>query len=201
VRAAILILFAAVGLVAFGARADDSFSAVTTPPSSHPGYIVSEKYATAHKADLVASLPGEPKIDGFWTPTEQNVAVAERVFRELIHNAAKDPALLFPDLAEATDADSIAALKNEKIELGLVDANYEAYLRQYVGVIIDANKVILCNYSDAPKINPATDYIFIQKVFTSDGTLHFLQCRFDSSAKTCSNVSIIGSWQPPAKSP
>jgi hypothetical protein len=49
------------------------------------------------------------------------------------------------------------------------------------------------------KVDPSTDYIFIQKVFVPDGTMHFLQCRFDSEAKSCSNVSMIGPWQPKEK--
>jgi hypothetical protein len=77
----------------------------------------------------------------------------------------------------------------------LVNANYDAYLRQYIGVIIGGTKVVLCNYSDAPKIDPAREYIFLQKAFALDGTVHFLQCRFDPATKTCSHVSIIGSWQ------
>jgi hypothetical protein len=69
-------------------------------------------------------------------------------------------------------------------------------LRQYAGIVIDGKKLVFCNYSDGAKADPSTDYIFIQKVFAPDGTVRFLQCRFDPELKTCSNVSIIGSWQP-----
>jgi hypothetical protein len=67
-----------------------------------------------------------------------------------------------------------------------------------VGVIIDGQKLVLCNYSEGTKADPATGYIFIQKTFTTDDT-HFLQCRFEPLLKNATNVSVIGSWQAPAK--
>jgi hypothetical protein len=138
------------------------------------------------------------RVGGFWTPTEVDVIVAERVFRELIERAAKDPALLFPDLAPNHDPADLAAaaqLENERYELTLVSGNYDSYSRQYVGIIVGGRKLIFCNYSVGAKVDPSTDYIFIQKVFVPDGAVHFLQCRFDPEAKTCSKVSMIGSWQ------
>jgi hypothetical protein len=166
---------------------------------SHIGYIVPDAYATANKADLLESLPGVLKIDGFWTPPEQDVAVADRVFRELIHNGVTDPKLLFPHLSDSPDATGSDSLEYERNELALVSKNYDKYLRQYVGIIVDGQKLVVCNYSDGPKFDPSTGYLFIQKVFQPGGKVHFLQCRFDPLLKTCSNVSIIGSWQPPLK--
>jgi hypothetical protein len=203
VRLAILISFAAFGLSFFVARADEPLIKVTL--DAGPAYIVTESYATAHKSELVATIPGPVKIDGFWTPTEVDVIVAERVFRELIHSAVKDPTLLFPDLAPSTDpavpADlAVAAqLENERYELTLVSSNYDRYSRQYVGIIIDGQQLVFCNYADVPKVDPSTGYIFIDQVFVADGSVHFLQCRFDPMEKTCSNVSMIGSWQRSAK--
>jgi hypothetical protein len=199
VRLAILISFAAFGLTFSAVWADESLVRVAL--GSHSGYIVSERYAREHKADLIASIPGPVKIDGFWTPPEQDVAVAERAFRELIHSAAKDPTILFPDLAPGTDttvAANVAAaadLENERYELSLVSSNYSGYSRQYLGIIVDGQKIVFCNYAVVPQVDPSANYIFIQKVFVDDGTVHFLQCRFDPVEKTCSNVSMIGSWQ------
>jgi hypothetical protein len=199
VRVAILISFAAFGMTFSAAWADGPLLRVAL--GSRSGYIVPESYAEEHQADLIASIPGPLKIDGFWTPTEVDVVVAERVFGELIQSAMKDPKLLFPDLAPNPDrtavADLVAAaqLENERYELTLVSGNYGRYLRQYVGIIVDGQKLVFCNYADVPKVDPSTDYIFIQKVFVPDGTVRFLQCRFDPKAKTCSNVSMIGSWQ------
>jgi len=175
------------------ARADDPL--VRSVMGSHTGYIVSEKYASEHKADLAASIPGPVKIDGFWTPTEQDIAVADRVLRESIHGAIKDPTQLFPDLTQNADSSVPDSIGYERNELTLVSRNYESYSRQFVGVVIDGQKLIFCNYSEGTKVDPAIDYIFIQKVFVPDGTVHFLQCRFEPELKTCSNVSIIGSWQ------
>lgn len=196
-RLAITISFAVLGLAFSAVRAEELLVRVTA--GSHSGYIVSEKYAEEHKTDLVASMPGPVKIEGFWTPLEQDVAVADRVFRDLIRSAAKDPSLLFPDLKQNSAPDASDSLDGERKELDLVSRNYDDYLRQYVGIIVGAHKLIFCNYVNGLKFDPAADYIFIQKVFVPDGTVHFLQCRFDPESKTCSNVAMIGSWQPPAK--
>jgi hypothetical protein len=199
VRLAILISFAACGLTFSAAGADDSLVRIAL--GSRSGYIVPGSYAVEHKADLVASIPGPVKIDDFWTPPEQDVVVADRVFRELIHAAVKDPTLLFPDLAPNSDPDAppnpsaSEELEHQRNELALISANYDSYSRQYVGIIIDGQKLVFCNYSDGTKADPSADYIFIHKVFVADGTVHFLQCRFDPWLKVCSNVSIIGSWQ------
>ena len=195
-RLAILISFAVSGLTLSAAGADGPF--IRGAVGSHIGYIIPETYAGEYKADLTASIPGPVKIDGFWTPPEQDVAVADRVLRDLLHVAVKDPTLLFPDLAPNSDPTAPAppdSLEYEQNELVLVSRNYDRYLRQYVGIIIDGQKLVFCNYSNGTKVDPSTDYIFIQKVFVPGGTVHFLQCRFDPELKTCSNVSIIGPWQ------
>jgi hypothetical protein len=199
VRVAILISLAACGVAFSAARADDALIKVTL--DSGPAYIVPESYATGHKAELKQSMPGAPRIEGFWTPSEADVIVANRVFRELIQDAAKDPTLLFPELVQNPDAtaaaniETAAQLQNERYELSLVSSHYDRYSRQYVGVILDGKKLIFCNYVVAPKADPSADYVFIEKVFAEDGTVHFLQGRVDAEEKTCANVSIIGSWQ------
>jgi hypothetical protein len=204
VRFAILIALAAWGgAVAECARADDIFIHIVL--GSRDGYIVPEDYATAYQADLLATLPSAVKCDGFWTPPEQDVAVADRALRDMIHAAAKDPTVLFPELAPSRDPDAKQSdddkreLARERIELALISENYDSYARQFVGIIIDGQKLVLCNYSDGTKLNPAAGYIFIQKTFVADGTVHFLQCRFEPWLKNITNVSIIGSWQAPAK--
>jgi hypothetical protein len=203
VRFAILLSLAACGWAGSMARADDAL--IHAALETHSGYIMTESLAFASKADLVASIPGEPTIDGFWTPPEQDVAVADRAFRDLIHAAAKDPTLIFPDLApnpdptEPVDADKARDLERERAELALISGNYDSYVRQYVGIIIAGQKLVFCNYSDGTKVNPASDYIFIQKTFAVDGSSRFLQCRFEPLLKTITNVSIIGTWQPSAK--
>jgi hypothetical protein len=200
---AILISFAAFILAFSPAWGDEPLVPVGLALGAHSGYIVPENYANAHKADLIASIPGPVKIDGFWTPPVQDVAVADRVLRDLIHDAVKDPTLLFPDLAPDPTApvnrDAASELEHERAELALVSGNYDSYLRQYVGIIVDGQKLVFCNYSEGTKADPSTDFIFIERVFVPDGTVHFLQCRFEPLSKTCSNVSIIGSWQPQEK--
>ena len=202
---AILISFAAFGLAFSAAWGDEALVRVGLALGAYRGYIVPESYAEERKPDLIASIPGPVKIDGFWTPPVQDVAVADRVLRDLIHDAVKDPTLLFPDLAPDPDPaapvnrDAASQLEQERVELELVARNYDSYLRQYVGIIVDGQKLVFCNYSEGTKADPSTDYIFIERVFVPDGGVHFLQCRFDPEEKTCSNVSMIGSWQLPAR--
>ena len=198
-RVAILLSLAACGLAISAARADQTLIKVTL--EAGPAYIVPEEYAADHKADLKQCMPGVLKIEGFWTPTEVDVIVADRVFRQLIRTAAKDPTILFPDLApnpDATPAASIetaAQLQNERYELSLVSDHYDRYARQYVGVILEGKKLIFCNYAVVPKADASAGFLFIQNVFVQDGTVHFLQSRVDPEDKSCANVSIIGSWQ------
>jgi hypothetical protein len=175
------------------ARADEPFVRVATGMRS--GYIVPEAYAEAHESELMGSLTGPPKVEGFWTPTEANVVMAERVLRERVEDAAKDPTLLFPELANSTDSTSLDQIHNEKVELELIVQNYESYQRQYVGLIIKGNKVVYCNYSDGTTVDPSRNYVFIQKVFDDSGRIHFLQAQVDAGTKVCSNVSFIGSRQ------
>ena len=198
-RVAILLSLAACGVAFSAARADDALIKVTV--DSGAVYIVPEAYADEHKSDLKQSMPGVVKIDGFWTPSETDVIVADRVFREYIQDAAKDPLLLFPELAQnpeataAANVEAAAQLQNERYELSLVESHFDRYARQYVGVILDGKKLIFCNYAVVPKADPSADFLFIQKVFAQDGTVHFLQSRVDAEEKSCTNVSIIGSWQ------
>lgn len=186
------------GLVALcwmwgAARADEPF--IQVMQGTHPAYIVPEPYAAHHRAELMASIPRHVEIESFWTPTEADVAVAERIFRELLQQAAKNPMVLFPDLGRNSDQFSIEALKREQDELVLIGENYDAYTRQYVGIVVLGHKLILCNYADVPKVDPATEFLFLEKYFDPKGTVHFLQSRFDPDWKTCAHVSIIGSWQ------
>ena len=187
-----MISFAIVGLT-WLARGDDALHKVAT--GTHVGYILSDAQAEANKADLIASLPGAVKVDGFWTPTEQDVAVADRAFRDLIRDSVKDPTLLFPDLPTDPDPTKRDTLEYERRELSLILDNYDAYQRQYVGLSIDGIRIVFCNYSHGPKFDASAGYIFMQKTFVPDGTVQFLQCRFDPLQKTCSNVSFVGSWQ------
>ena len=187
-----MISFALVGLTGL-AGGDEALHKVMV--GTHVGYILSDTQAEANKSDLVASLPGAIKLDGFWTPTEQDVAVADRAFHDTIRDAVKDPTLLFPDLPQDPDSTKPDTLGYEGHELAQVLENYDTYQRQYVGLIIDGIKIVFCNYSCGPKFDASAGYIYMQKTFVPDANIHFLQCRFEPILKTCSNVSLIGSWQ------
>ena len=192
-RLALAISFGLASLFVSLARADAPFEEVDM--DAGVGYIVPIEYANAHKAEIVASMPGHVIIDGFWTITEQHTTVAERIFRELLHRAEKDPTELFPDLSPLTEASSPDSLAHQQQEVALVNQNYHAYLRQYLGIIVDGHKLVLCNYSDVSKVDPTTEYLYLEKYFEPGGSVHFLQCRVNVHDETWSNVSIIGTWQ------
>src|ERR1700761_8174555 len=168
-RATLLVSFAMLGAAILLARADETLHSSDSPPvdpanpfnqripfvtvgmslGSHAGYIVPEEYANAHKAEIVASIPGGPHIDKFWTPSETNVEVADRVLREMVEAAAKDPSTQYPELAEAKGNEAASMLAQEQVQFqGVVD-NYDRYNRQYIGVVIDKVKLVFCNYADA----------------------------------------------------
>ena len=207
-RLAILLSFAVVGVVSLtlwarGDAIDDRFARVDL--DSATGYIVPESYAEAHKADFVANIPSTSRILGFWTPSESSVIVGERVLREKIEDAAKDPEVLFPGMAKQAAKDAYDREDNQEFqqkELEMILANFQGYTRQYVGIILydeermEKVRLIFCNYSVGSKVDPSMEYVFTDKVFVPDGTVHFLQCRFDFEKKACSSVSMIGPWQP-----
>ena len=195
-KLAIPISILALSLLAAPAQADEPFLKVTM--DSGVGYIVPEKYVADHKAEFLASIPVEIKVDGFWTPTEQHVTVAERVFREALQQGSKDATVLRPNLAGTTDPGDLEELATEQKEAEAIGKNYNAYARQYLGIIVDGTKLVFCNYSDEKKADPALEYMYLEKYFIADQT-HFLTCCVDAHANTWSNLSLIGSWLPPEK--
>jgi hypothetical protein len=193
VRLAILLSLAALGQCLFPARADDALIRIVI--SARPAYIISESYAAAHKAEIIASLPGIDHVDGFWTPPEQDIDVADRVVRELVHSASKDPKSVFPDASDDPNASGTDSLAYLKTELELVSSNYTSYRRQYLGIILEGQKLVFCNYVAGPKLDPAAGFLAVEKVFREGNGVRFLQCRFEPWQKTASNLAIIGSWQ------
>jgi hypothetical protein len=197
VRLAILISLAALGLSETAARAEDGL--VPCEVGTHGGYLVTVSYAEDHRADILGTLPDEPEVYGFWKVSEQIAIVADRNLRETLEDAAKDPTSLFPDLTPGGDATSPDSLEYERNELKLIVAHYGAYLRQYVGLLIDGRQFVLLNYAVGPRLDPSRGFICIHRVFEPD-RMRFLQCRFDWDYKKISNVSMFGTWQEQAKS-
>ena len=189
-RLAILISLAALGLGT--AAADDALEKCDVGPKG--GYLVSVAYAEKHRADILATLPDEPVVDGFWKVSEQIAIVADRRLRERLEDAAKDPTVLFPDLTPGKDASLPDSLEYQREELKEIVDRYGSYHRQYVGLMIDGHEFVLLNYSIGPGLNPADGFICIHRVFEA-GKMHFLQARFNWDYKLLSNVSMYGSWQ------
>ena len=91
------------------------------------------------------------------------------------------------------------SVRSSAAELSRIADNYENYSRQYLGVIIDGQKYVYCNYSHGTPVDPANGFVFIQKTFANDGTIQFLNCRFEPQLKNATNISFIGSWSGPVK--
>jgi hypothetical protein len=192
VRVAILISLAALSLVETAAQGDPALISCEVGP--HGGYLVPVAYAEAHRADILSTLPDSPELGDFWPVSEQIAIVANRNLREAIEDAAKDPKLLFPDLVPGGDSSSPDSLEYQRTELGLVLQHYDAYLRQYAGVMINGRHFVLLNYVVGPNLDPAKGFIFIHRTF-EPGKMRFLQARFDWDWKKLSNVSLYGTWQ------
>jgi len=163
------------------------------------GYIVSEKYAAEHKADFLASLTDyQPDID-FWTPSPDDIVVAERVFRQWIEDGAKDPAAVYPEMGAHPENFSPGEPEFQQKEMALIAQNYGRYARQYAGLIVQGRKVILCNYFAGLEANPAGSFVFMQNVFVPHKGIHFVQGWFDPDAKSCSKLVMVGLWQKDAE--
>jgi hypothetical protein len=192
VRLAILISLAALGMGA--AAPDDDAPLVKCEVGPHGGYLVSVEYAEKHRSDILATLPDEPDVDGFWKVSEQIAIVADRRLRETLEDAVKDPTQLFPNLTAGKDASQPDSLEYQRNELKEIVDNFGSYHRQYVGMMIDGHEFVLLNYAIGPKLDPAEGFICIHRVF-EPGKMHFLQARFNWDYKLLSNVSMYGSWQ------
>lgn len=188
---AILISLAAPGVP----LAADDAPLVKCEVGPHGGYLVSVAYAEKHRGDILATLPDEPQVDGFWKVSEQIAIIADRNLRETLENAVKDPTLLFPNLTVGKDASQPDSLEYQRNELKEILAHYGSYQRQFFGVIIDGHERVQLNYAMGTRQDPAKGFLFIQRIFEPD--MHFLQARYnwDYDIKTISNVSMYGSWQ------
>ncbi|HEX4140606.1 MAG TPA: hypothetical protein VHY09_09685 [Candidatus Methylacidiphilales bacterium] len=193
-RLAILISLAALALGGTPATDDDALVKCDVGP--HGGYLVPVSYCEKHRADILATLPDEPEVDGFWKVTEQIAIVADRNLRETLEDAVKDPTLLFPDLTPGKDATLPDSLEYQRNELKAILDHYGTYHRQYVGLVVNGHEIVLLNYASGPQLDPAAGFLFIHRVFEA-GKTRFLQARYywDYDIKSIGNVSTYGSWQ------
>jgi hypothetical protein len=135
------------------------------------------------------------KTADFWTPSTDDVIVAERTFREWIKSGAKEASAVFPEMADHPENFPPDEVEFERRELDWVDQNYEGYARQFVGIIVDGQKFIVCNYSIVPGADPAAGYLFLQKTFAGGRGMHFVEAWYDPDAKSCSRLAMVGLWQ------
>jgi hypothetical protein len=158
-------------------------------------YIISADYAAGHKADFLSDLTEFHKVIDFWTPTPDEIIVAERVFRQWIQDGARDPTSVYPEMAKLPQNFPPGEPEFEQNEMALIDQNYSRYTRQYAGLIIRGRRVILCNYFTGLEADPSTGYVFKRKVFAENKDIHFVQAWYDPDARTCSNLVMVGLWQ------
>jgi hypothetical protein len=174
-------------------RADEAMTPVTFDVGV--GYVIPQEHAAEHKADFLAGLTEYQQDIDFWTPSPEDVVMAERVFREWLQGGAKDPAAVFPDMGTNPSGYPPGEPEFERQEMALIVQNYGSYARQYVGLVVQGRKVILCNYFAGLEADPAGGFVFLQKAFAKDKGIHFVQAWYDPDARTCSELVMVGLWQ------
>ncbi|MEP7015057.1 MAG: hypothetical protein ABI925_06435 [Verrucomicrobiota bacterium] len=98
----------------------------------------------------------------YWTPSPPEVERVETRLREVLENAAKDPATL--EFAPATTSP-----KYVSAQIAQILSHYGEYRRQYIGLVIDGKRHI---YINSFRSSDATDYKK-QFIFVPDGGFWF----------------------------
>ena len=96
------------------------------------GVIVGAR--TAEKWGII-----ELKVEGFWTPTPQDIAGAEGRLRSALEKGVKDPASVMPGPFSAISR------QRSSEEIGRVLERYGTYRRQYFGVVIARKHYLFLN--------------------------------------------------------
>lgn len=151
--------------------------------STFGGVIVPKEYPEK----LVASVGSASKVfgytvDGFWTPTPQDVLRAEQRVRAALAEARQNFAAVAGPQKWPPSAQTYAMGEIEKIVVNL--AKFDA---QYAGVIIGGQKRILCNFMR--RESGAEHFVgnsrMCQWVQVSDGGFWYWQIQYDCATDTC----------------
>lgn len=136
---------------------------------------------------LVSSVGSASKVlgytvDGFWTPTPQDVLRAEQRVRAAIAEAGQDFAAVAGPQKRPPSAQRFAMDQLEKIVANL--AEFDA---QYAGMIIGGRKRILCNFMrrESGSQHFLGNSRMCQWVQVDDGGFWYWQIQFDVATETC----------------
>ena len=153
-------------------------SPTAAPPTQSPGNTLVEtpEYTGVIITEDGASDFGilfDESITAFWEPSIDDVSRAEERIRQFLVSAHNDPNL---------DA-------YQRANLAFILDNLEDYLRQYVGIVVDGEKRIGCNFFLSDRSFPDWER---RPVFVLDGGHYFWQIEYDLLGDECINFYVHG---------
>jgi hypothetical protein len=133
----------------------------------YSGVIFSEE-AAANLRFLMRSQP-----TGYWKPSAEDVALAEKAIQQFLMAAQDDPA---SDIHPLYHAEYILD-------------NLETYRRQYAGIVVDGEKRIFCSaFTDDGHF----DRWMQEPVFVFDGGASFWRIEYIVPQDQCTNFDVNG---------
>jgi hypothetical protein len=144
----ILVLAIDFGTTLSVVHADDQFKLLIV--NGHNRYIVPAAYAQKPvsfvRRQLADALTREQNRKGvaFWTPTPLQSLQAEVAVHKFILESVHQTTLAFPDIDQWKG--NPRAMEQAAKELERVKRDYEKYVGQFVGIVIDQKKYIYCSY-------------------------------------------------------
>jgi hypothetical protein len=88
--------------------------------------------------------------EGFWTPTESEIAKIEAIIPLTLKRALEEPDEL-ADLVGSNGKDFA------RQEIPKILANYSVYARQYAGIVVNGKRRIWCNFFDRRHVEQQPD--------------------------------------------
>ena len=189
----LLYCFLADGLIWQTACADVPFVKVAI--DGHYVYVVqdiSEKSET--KGWISEDMQKRYAPSALWIPSLVGLHPIDSLVRSYLKCSQVDPTNAFPYLTDAwKGSERVRALENARNEIGLVIKHYDEYQRQYVGIVTQGHKRIMCNFflpqpSFLP--DPLSRYISV-----NDGGYGFWHLEYDMKTHACMNLQINGPWE------
>ena len=184
------------------ARADSPYEKVTV--GDHVAYVVPMEVAQKPDSEVRKFwLPSiwppieTKKIEAFWTPTERDIAASREEIIKYLKAARTDPEIAF-DFSTQSSKDRKPALLSAQHEIALVLDNFKNYEAQYIGINVNGQKCMICNYFDLEHLPPdfrknldPTSRI----VDVNDGGHMYWHFEYIVISRKCMHLSINGQWE------
>jgi len=129
------------------------------------------------------------RAENRWTPTDVDIAKAEKAIATVLNKAKDDPSIIQPFVRESPEHAEYV-----KREVNQIIRKLPNYHRQYFGLIVEGKKKILCNFFPSslgdikePFPDWRSDYIEV-----NDGGSGFWRITYDLESNTCSQFGVNG---------